>query len=168
MSLFGCSCEKKSSLNAPIGAENGITIPKLAKSIKGKVVNENNEPYADAHIYNKTRNIVTLTNQNGEYRMTYYPNDVIVVSHISFGEVEYVAEMLPVNLVVNSVNNLGEVLITAKKKTPVTTMPQKTEKATENTFLKYLKPIGISVAVLSVVIGGVVWYQNHKTVEVNG
>ncbi len=125
---------------------------------KGRILNENNKPYVDVHVLNTTQNIATITDKNGEYEINYNPNDIIEISHVSFGKLTYPAEFLPNVLEVADSNKLSEVVLVSRTK----------KNNTKNILKKYIKPVAVSVVVIATIATGIIIYNKNKTVEVNG
>ncbi len=122
---------------------------------EGTILDENNQPYTDVYVINKTRNLSTITNKNGSYRIEYSPNDIIEISHVSFGKKTYPADFLPKVLSIDkNYNELNEVVLVAKKHPKAT-------------WKRYVKPVGIGIGLIALVTG-VIYYNKYKTIEVNG
>ncbi len=185
---LGCSCQDKKHLNAvtpmpslpvqpitPYPTEPTVPLYKI-----GTVVDENVKPIADLHVINKTQNIATKTNAVGVYNIITTPNDVLVFSHVSFGEIEMQAKNVPDVLKINQSNMLDEVVINPKKKTkeavdkttgtiiinPINVNgnanPPQEKKNKKSKVLKY---VGIGLLTFGVVAGGL-YYIKNKPIEV--
>ena len=74
--------------------------------VSGSILDENQRPVSDVTVMVKGTNRQTLTNQNGEFSIEARDEDVLVISHISFMQLEVKAgQAANISLVSNAKNN---------------------------------------------------------------
>ena len=86
--------------------------PVVVDVVQGKVVNEKGEPLAGVSVKVKNKEQVTISNSNGEFKVTLALNDVVLVSFIGYKaqEISYQGQPLAIRMALDA-TGLNEVLV---------------------------------------------------------
>ncbi|MFV9549665.1 carboxypeptidase-like regulatory domain-containing protein [Algibacter sp. PT7-4] len=105
---LGCGCDKSQLYN-----------PFKIMDIKSQILDFNTAlPIENVNVYKQNNpNKGTITNANGFFQLDAMPDDVIVFSHVAYGNITVPAkDVLPVEYLQEEAGILDEVVVIAKKK----------------------------------------------------